>query len=117
HKRQWLLIEAMQHVKSGVKLRLCGTSMNPAHLEELRATIAKHQLSSKVFFEDRWISEDEKVERLAPALAVAYLPIDEDSYVYCSLEAAHASKAVLTTSDSGGVLELVNDGINGIVVP
>ena len=36
---------------------------------------------------------------------------------YSGLEAAHARKAVLTTSDSGGVLELVKDGVNGLVVP
>ena len=33
------------------------------------------------------------------ALAVAYVPDDEDSYGYPSLEAAHARKAVLTASD------------------
>jgi glycosyltransferase involved in cell wall biosynthesis len=67
--------------------------------------------------EDRWISEQEKIERLASALAVAYVPQDEDSYGYCSLEAAHADKAVLTTDDSGGVLELVSNELNGLVVP
>ena len=67
--------------------------------------------------EDRWISEEEKVERLATALAVAYVPDDEDSYGYPSLEAAHARKAVLTASDLGGVLELVSHGYNGIVAP
>ena len=117
HKRQWLLVEAMCHVKTPVKLRLCGTSMNPAQLELIRATITKYRLESKITFENRWISEEEKVERLAPALAVAYLPVDEDSYGYCSLEAAHARKAVLTTDDSGGVLELVQNGVNGLVVP
>jgi glycosyltransferase involved in cell wall biosynthesis len=91
--------------------------MSPVHLELIRATIAKYGLESKVIFEDRWISEDEKVERLAPALAVAYLPEDEDSYGYCSLEAAHARKCVLTTQDSGGVLELVTDGVNGASIP
>jgi glycosyltransferase involved in cell wall biosynthesis len=117
HKRQWLLVEAMRYVKSPVKLRLCGTSMSLSHLDLIRETIIKHRLESKVIYEDRWISEDEKIERLAPALAVAYLPQDEDSYGYCSLEAAHARKAVLTTDDSGGVLELVTDGVNGLVVP
>lgn len=117
HKRQWLLVEAMRYVQTGVKLRLCGTSMSSAELDRIRNAIAEHQLDSKVIFEDRWISEQEKIERLAPALAVAYLPEDEDSYGYCSLEAAHARKAVLTTTDSGGVLELIEDGINGSIVP
>src|SRR5262245_12361074 len=116
HKRQSLLVEAMRHVKTPVKLRLCGTSMSSAHLDEIAATISRHGLQSKITFENRWISEDEKVERLAPALAVAYLPQDEDSYGYCSLEAGHASKCVLTAHDSGGVLELIKDGVNGLVV-
>ncbi|MGO9698341.1 MAG: glycosyltransferase family 4 protein [Xanthobacteraceae bacterium] len=117
HKRQWLLVEAMRHVKTPVKLRLCGTSMNPPHVETIRRAIADHGLFDRVIFEDRWISEEEKVALLAPALAVAYVPIDEDSYGYPSLEAAHARKAVITTTDSGGVLELVTDGVNGIVAP
>lgn len=117
HKRQWLLVDAMRYVRTGVKLRLCGASMNPSHEEEIRKSIMRHGLSDRVTFENRWISEDEKVERLAPALAVAYPPIDEDSYGYSSLEAAHARKAVLTTTDSGGVLELVEHDVNGLVVP
>jgi len=117
HKRQWLLVEAMRHVKTPVRLRICGTSMNPGHLEQVQETIVRYQLESKVIFENRWISEQEKVERIASALAIAYLPEDEDSYGYCSLEAAHAHKAVLTTDDSGGVLELVQNDINGLVVP
>jgi glycosyltransferase involved in cell wall biosynthesis len=117
HKRQWLLIEAMKYVRSGVRLRLCGASMSQSQEHEIRQSIARYGLSDRVTFENRWVSEDEKVERLAPALAVAYLPVDEDSYGYSSLEAAHAQKAVLTTNDSGGVLELVQHQVNGLVVP
>jgi glycosyltransferase involved in cell wall biosynthesis len=117
HKRQALLVEAMRHVKTPVKLRLCGSSMSPAHLEAINRAIVDHGLADRVIFEDRWISEDDKVERLASALAVAYAPLDEDSYGYPSLEAAHARKAVITTSDSGGVLELVTDRVNGMVAP
>jgi glycosyltransferase involved in cell wall biosynthesis len=116
HKRQRLLVEAMRYVKTPVRLRLCGTGTNSAHLGSIRAAIMEQRLESKISYEDRWISEEEKIEHLAPALAIAYLPEDEDSYGYCSLEAAHARKPILTTEDSGGVLELVTDGINGLVV-
>src|SRR5690606_5173094 len=108
HKRQHLLIEAMAHVRSGVKLRICGSSSSAEHSAELRQFVARHGLSDKVTIDERWITEEEKVEFLAPALAVAYLPVDEDSYGYPSLEGAHSKKAVLTTTDSGGVLELVD---------
>ena len=115
HKRQQLLLEAMLHTKSDVKLRICGASAGPQHTAELRRFVARHGLSAKVTIDARWISEQEKADCLAPALAVAYLPVDEDSYGYPSLEGAHSTKAVLTTSDAGGVLEFVEDGVNGYV--
>jgi glycosyltransferase involved in cell wall biosynthesis len=47
---------------------------------------------------------------------VLYIPFDEDSYGYPSLEAAVMDRAVITTSDSGGVPELVDHEVNGLVV-
>jgi len=116
HKRQHLLIEAMRHTRTGVKLRLSGACFAKEYAEELRSQVSMAGLEGRVTFEDRWISESEKVEVLADCLAVAYLPFDEDSYGYPSLEGSHAGKPVLTTTDSGGVLELVKDGVNGLVV-
>jgi len=77
--------------------------------------VARHGLESKVQIDHGWISEEQKVEHLADCLAAAYLPLDEDSYGYPSLEASHAGKPVITTRDSGGVLELVEHGRNGLV--
>jgi glycosyltransferase involved in cell wall biosynthesis len=114
HKRQLLLVEAMRHVKSAVKLRLCGTGMSTEYLAAIRRTIAS-DLGERVIFENSWISEDRKIELLASALAVAYLPMDEDSYGYPTLEAALSCKGAITTADSGGVLEFVQHGVNGIV--
>lgn len=115
HKRQMLMIEAMQHTRSGVKLRLCGTASNPEHGRSLATRARELGVADKVLIEDRWISEDEKAQILSGALAVAYLPKDEDSYGYPSLEGAHARKPILTTTDSGGVLELVEHGRNGLI--
>lgn len=117
HKRQHLLVEAMKYVQTPVRLRLCGQSAVDSYSREMRRTIREHNLDKRITLEDRWINEDEKVERLSTALAVAYLPFDEDSYGYPSLEAAHSRKAVLTTSDAGGTLELVQNGRNGFVLP
>jgi glycosyltransferase involved in cell wall biosynthesis len=61
------------------------------------------------------MEEDDKREHIGRSLACAYLPVDEDSYGYPTLEAAHSAKAILTTSDSGGVLEFVQDARNGFV--
>ncbi|HDR9012438.1 glycosyltransferase family 4 protein [Burkholderia vietnamiensis] len=115
HKRQHLLIEAMQHVTTPVRLRLFGKSGSPGYAYDLRKTISTLRLEEKVLLEDRWIPEEEKIEQLAHCLAVAYIPVDEDSYGYPSIEASHAQKPILTVSDSGGVLELVQDNVNGYV--
>jgi glycosyltransferase involved in cell wall biosynthesis len=115
YKRQHLLVDALAHTKSPVKLRILGTSFDNKYPNDLSHKISELGLNNRIFFDNRWISEDEKVAQLAHCLAAAYLPLDEDSYGYPSLEASHASKPILTTSDSGGVIELVHDGINGYV--
>lgn len=116
HKRQHLLVEAFRHVRTPARLRICGVSGSPGYAHTLRGLIRRHNLENRVSFDNRWISEEEKRELLADALLVAYLPEDEDSYGYPSLEASYARKAILTTTDAGGVLELVCDGINGRIV-
>ncbi len=116
HKQQHLFVQAMVHVASGVRLRLCGTGLNAPYLERLRALVRDHGLEDRVTLDLRWIGEDEKAEVFSRCLAAIYAPHDEDSYGYPSLEASHSSKAILTTTDSGGVLELVQDGVNGWVV-
>ena len=115
HKRQHLLVEAMAHTTTRVQLRLCGTSMNAAYVDKLRATAASLGVADRVTFENRWISEAEKADRLACALASAYIPFDEDSYGYPTIEAAHASRCTVTSTDSGGVSEFVTDEVTGIV--
>ena len=75
----------------------------------------KYRLQTNVQILDRGLSEEEKSKLLANCAAAAYPPFAEDSYGYPSVEAQHACKAVLTTTDSGGVLELVRDGVNGLI--
>lgn len=116
HKRQHLLIKAMQYTRTQVRLRLCGTGSNPDYPARLKELVAQSGLQDKVAIENGWISENRKIDLLANCLAAAYLPVDEDSYGYPSLEASHASKPVLTTTDSGGVMELVVDRFNGLAV-
>ncbi|WP_449123557.1 glycosyltransferase family 4 protein [Pseudomonas sp. MPG01] len=115
HKRQHLLVEAMAFTKTPVRLRLLGSSAGADYPKSIEEIIKAADLSDRVFLDNRWITEEEKVEQFAECLAAAYLPLDEDSYGYPSLEASHSSKAILTTTDSGGVLELVQDGFNGLI--
>lgn len=116
HKRQHLLIEAMRHVRTPVRLRLCGSASNDAYVVHLRSLVATHGLEERVTIENRWITEEEKADRLAVSLASAYIPFDEDSYGYSTLEAAHARRCTVTVSDSGGVPEFVRDGVHGLIV-
>ena len=117
HKRQHLLIEAIAHTRSEVRLRLCGSSFSSAYPDALRESVRRLSLDNRVVIDDRWISEAEKIELLAGALANAYVPFDEDSYGFPTLEAAHARRCTITVTDSGGVSEFVQDGVNGFVVP
>lgn len=114
HKRQHLLVEALRHCRSGVRLRLCGSSVGN-YSASLNQSAREWGVADRVTIDDRWITEEEKAELLADCLAAAYLPLDEDSYGYPTLEAAHSEKPVVTTLDAGGVLEFVIDGVNGAV--
>lgn len=115
HKRQHLLIEALQYTKTPVKIRISGSSSGIEYPLELTKRIKELKLENRVIFDNRWITEEDKVEILSNCLAVAYLPLDEDSYGYPCIEASHSMKPILTTLDSGGVLELVVDGFNGYI--
>jgi glycosyltransferase involved in cell wall biosynthesis len=115
HKRQHLLIEAVKHCRTPVKLRLCGTGVGSGYVDMLNHLIKTDGLSDRITLDARWITEEEKVDYLADCLAAAYLPLDEDSYGYPTIEASHASKPILTTTDAGGALEFVVDGVNGLI--
>ncbi len=115
HKRQHLMVQALAHTRTPVRLRICGTSMSAAYIAELQETARTLGVADRVAMEVRWITEEEKADRLRNALASAYLPYDEDSYGYPTIEAAHAQRCTLTVSDSGGVPEFVTDGVTGLV--
>lgn len=115
-KRQLLAIEAMRHTRSGVRLVIAGRPDVPAFGEQVRRYVTQMDLSDRVDLRLGWLPEDEKATLLSGALAVCYLPTDEDSYGYPSLEASHCARAVVTTTDSGGVLEFVRDRVEGRVV-
>lgn len=115
HKRQHLLVAAMAHSRTPVRLRLCGASASAPYIGELRDSARALGVEDRVTFDLRWISEEEKAAFLSTALASAYLPFDEDSYGYPTIEAAHAARCTVTVSDSGGVPEFVTDGENGFI--
>lgn len=116
HKRQHLLVEALGLCTTPVRLRFLGKGSSPDYGHHLRARADELGVGDRVIVDDEWVEETAKRKILASALACAYLPLDEDSYGYPSLEAAYARKGILTTGDSGGVLEFVEDGRSGLIV-
>jgi glycosyltransferase involved in cell wall biosynthesis len=109
NKRPHLLVDSMAHCQ-GVRSVIAGRG---SFLDEIRASVERQRLGSRVELRG-FVSDEELVELYAGALAVIYAPYDED-YGYVTLQAFLAGKPVITASDSGGVLEWVKDGVNGIV--
>jgi glycosyltransferase involved in cell wall biosynthesis len=116
-KRQLLAVEAMAHTTSGVRLIVAGSPESSADLEALNVAREASGCRDRIIIIPRYIDEIDKVDLVNRSLACVYTPIDEDSYGYVTLEAAQAAKALITTSDSGGILQLVVDGRTGIVCP
>lgn len=114
-KRQHLAVQAMLHTSSPVRLVVAGKPNSASYEKEMRDFVREHSLEDKVELRFGWLEEEEKVDLLANCLALAYLPLDEDSYGYPSLEASHSAKPIVTLTDSGGALEFVRDGVEGIV--
>lgn len=114
-KRQELIVESMAHVNQKVRLVLAGPPDSPADLRSLRATITRLGLQHRVDVRPEWISEEEKASLFAGALGCVYIPIDEDSYGYVTLESYESCKPVVTCTDSGGTHLVVIDGETGWV--
>ncbi|HEX7485502.1 MAG TPA: glycosyltransferase family 4 protein [Vicinamibacterales bacterium] len=109
-KRVDLAIRALRHVDPGVRLLVVGEGTQRENVERVAE---EEGVRDRVqFLGSR--SDDALVELYAGALGVVYAPFDED-YGYVTLEAFWSGKPVVTASDSGGVLEFVEDGVNGFV--
>jgi len=109
-KRPDLAIRAMQHVPPPLRLIVVGDG-SQRHLAERAAADAG--VADRIVFAGS-PTQDELVTLYAGALAVIYAPFDED-YGYVTLEAFLSGRPVVTAADSGGTLEFVRDGENGLV--
>jgi len=112
-KRVDLMVKAMPHIPSPFVLKIVGVADEPGIMDYLKNEISKHSLQERVEFLGR-VSDEELLKLYSKAYCVYYAPHDED-YGYVTVEAMASGKAVITASDSGGVLEFVKDGENGLV--
>lgn len=113
-KRVDMMIKAMPFVHHSIKFKIVGAADSPGILEYFNNEIAAHQLWDRVELLGR-VSEEQLLELYADAGAVYYAPFNED-YGYVTLEGMASGKPIVTTHDSGGVLEFVVHGENGVVV-
>jgi glycosyltransferase involved in cell wall biosynthesis len=107
-KRVALIIEAMRHVDADVPLLIAGDGPEEPYLRQLAAD------DSRVRFLG-FVSDSEIARYYRDALAVPYVPYDED-YGLVTVEAMMCAKPVVTVKDAGGPNELVRDGATGSVV-
>jgi glycosyltransferase involved in cell wall biosynthesis len=110
-KRQELLIEAIKFTRTPVNVVLAGNSANLKHYDSL---IKQHGVGDRVKVLG-FVSEPEMIDLYANALAVCYLPFDED-YGYVTLEGMLSGKPVVVPSDGGGATEFVEHNQEGFVV-
>ncbi len=111
-KRHDLFLEALTHTTTPIRALIVGSG--PDH-ERLTGMITRLGLSERVQLLG-FVPDAELVELYAGARAVYYAPIDED-YGFATVEAFGAARPVITTDDSGGVLEFVQHGVNGLITP
>jgi glycosyltransferase involved in cell wall biosynthesis len=114
-KRQHLLVEAMTFASKDVRLVVAGPPDSAEDAQRLREAVERLGLQDRVRLELRYLERQEYANFINGALAVASLPFDEESFSYVAMEGATAAKALLSTTDSGGVLGLVRHGETGWV--
>jgi glycosyltransferase involved in cell wall biosynthesis len=111
-KRQGLVVEAMLRTRHPVRVVFVGAADHPTYLAAVQKR-AQGLESGRI----AWLGavpNDRKIALFSDCLGVLVPPFDED-YGYVTLEAMLSSRAVITCTDSGGPLEFVQHGRNGLV--
>jgi glycosyltransferase involved in cell wall biosynthesis len=111
-KRVDRLLQALPHCPPAVRCIIAGTGPEEP---SLRSLARKLGLENRVDFQG-FVSDEQLLRLYAECAAVYFAPLDED-YGYITLEAFLSNKPVITVQDSGGPLEFVEDGRNGLVLP
>jgi len=113
-KRQSLVLQALALTRRPVRVCFAGLADDVGYAESLYAEAVELGLERRVEWM-KHLTEKQKVDTYARAVAVVYPPLDED-YGYVTLEAMLSSKPVITCTDSGGPLEFVLPAETGLIV-
>lgn len=107
-KRQDLVIKAMEHVTTAVRLVICGTGEFVKECRSLTKNDERIEFLGPV-------DDDTLLALYSRSIAVPFVPIEED-YGYITIEAFLSRKPVITCTDSGEPAQIVRDGVSGFVV-
>jgi glycosyltransferase involved in cell wall biosynthesis len=110
NKRPGLFVDAVAAMSLDTPAVLAGRG---SLADDLAASVDRLGLGARLDLPG-FVSDDDLVELFRDAIAVVYAPYDED-YGFVTLQAFLAGVPVVTTDDSGGVLEWVTDGVTGLV--
>lgn len=116
-KRQKMLVQAMRFLGPRCRLIVAGPPEREEDGIALRELVARYKLEGRVKLDLRFLSRKELADYVNNSRAVAYLPYQEDSYGYVTMEAFEAAKPVITSSDAGELLEIVSHRRTGLVCP
>ena len=108
-KRVDLAIRAFKLTRAPIPLLIAGTGEDELYFKQLAGE------DSRIKFLG-YVSDDELIELYAHALAVLFVPKDED-FGYVALEAMMSHKPLITCTDSGEPVRLVKHEESGFVVP
>ena len=109
-KRVDLAIDAVLHMDPAINLVVAGDGSARTHLD---THIERLGLGDRVTLLGR-VSDEQLIELYSGALGILFTPYEED-YGYVTLEGFLCRKPVVTTTDAGGPLEFVIDGVNGLI--
>jgi glycosyltransferase involved in cell wall biosynthesis len=110
-KRTDLVLRALAEPEAaGIRMVIGGEGED---LPRLRTLARELDLDGRVTFTGR-LSDTDLVRHLASCRAVVFVPKRED-YGFVTVEAFASGRPVVTATDSGGPVELVEDGVNGLV--
>jgi len=107
-KRIGLLVDAMRRARTQVHLKIAGTGPDEGAIRHLANGDPRIEFLG-------FVNDQDLIRLYAKALAVPYVPYDED-YGLVTIEAMASGKPVLTTTDSGGPKEFVRGGETGYIV-
>ncbi|GHD12828.1 glycosyltransferase family 4 protein [Tianweitania populi] len=106
-KRVDLIIEAMRFTDADIPLLIAGSGPDEARLKDLAKSDPRIRFLG-------FVPDDDMPGLYADALAVPFVPRDED-YGLITVEAMRSGKPVVTVKDSGGPTEFVRNGETGFV--